>query len=54
MISPENQKQFIIDRWCRKRGIRHIRSAIHSPTTTGKIERFFQTLDKELKFCNKD
>ena len=23
----------------------------HSPTTTGKIERFFQTLDKELKFC---
>ena len=39
------------DRWCRKRGIKHIRTAIHSPTTTGKIERFFQTLDKELKFC---
>ena len=39
------------DRWCRRRGIRHIRTAIHSPTTTGKIERFFQTLDKELKFC---
>ena len=30
------------DRWCRKRGIKHIRTAIHSPTTTGKIERFFR------------
>lgn len=39
------------DRWCKRRGIKHIRTAIHSPTTTGKIERFFQTLDKELKFC---
>jgi transposase InsO family protein len=39
------------DRWCRKRGIHHIRTAIHSPTTTGKIERFFQTLANELKFC---
>jgi len=39
------------DRWCRRRGIKHIRTAIHSPTTTGKIERFFQTLAKELKFC---
>ena len=39
------------DRWCRRRGIKHIRTAIHSPTTTGKIERFFQTLSKELMFC---
>lgn len=39
------------DRWCNRRGIKHIRTAIHSPTTTGKIERFFQTLDKEIKFC---
>jgi len=39
------------DIWCRRKKIKHIRSAIHSPTTTGKIERFFQTLDKELKFC---
>lgn len=39
------------DRWCRRRGIKHIRTAIHSPTTTGKIERFFQTLANELKFC---
>ena len=39
------------DRWCRRRGIKHIRTAIHSPTTTGKIERFFQTLANEIKFC---
>ncbi len=39
------------DRWCRRREIKHIRTAIHSPTTTGKIERFFQTLANELKFC---
>lgn len=39
------------DIWCRRRGIKHIRTAIHSPTTTGKIERFFQTLVKELQFC---
>jgi len=42
------------DRWCNRRGIKHIRTAIHSPTTTGKIERFFQTLDKELRYCNND
>src|SRR3989338_5051927 len=42
------------DRALNRRGIKHIRTAIHSPTTTGKIERFFQTLDKELAFCNKD
>lgn len=39
------------DRWCRKRRIKHIRTAIHSPTTTGKIERFFQTLERELPYC---
>jgi transposase-like protein len=42
------------DRWCNRRGIKHIRTAIHSPTTSGKIERFFQTLDQEFAFCNKD
>jgi transposase InsO family protein len=42
------------DRWCNRRGIKHIRTAIHSPTTSGKIERFFQTLDQEFIFCNKD
>ena len=39
------------DRWCNRVKVKHIRTAIHSPTTTGKIERFFQTLDKEIKFC---
>ena len=42
------------DRALNRRGIKHIRTAIHSPTTSGKIERFFQTLDKELKFCKQD
>ncbi len=42
------------DRWCNRRGIKHIRTKIHSPTTTGKIERFFQTLANELPFCNED
>lgn len=39
------------DRWCNRNKIKHIRTAIHSPTTSGKIERFFQTLANELKFC---
>lgn len=39
------------DRWCKRRDIKHIRTAIHSPTTTGKVERFFQTLANESKFC---
>ncbi|MEK6888612.1 MAG: DDE-type integrase/transposase/recombinase [Nanoarchaeota archaeon] len=42
------------DRALNRRGIKHIRTAIHSPTTSGKIERFFQTLDREFLFCNKD
>lgn len=42
------------DRWCRKRGIKHIRASIHSPTTCGKVERLFQTIDKEISFCNND
>jgi len=42
------------DRKCRKRGIEHIRGAIHSPTTTGKVERLFQTFKREIKFCNSD
>jgi transposase InsO family protein len=41
------------DRWCNRNKIKHIRTAIHSPTTTGKIERFFQTLANELPFCRK-
>ncbi len=47
-------KQSRFDRKCRKRGIEHIRGAIHSPTTTGKVERLFQTFKREIKFCNGD
>lgn len=39
------------DRWCKKSGIKHIRSAVHSPTTCGKVERLFQTFKQEMKFC---
>lgn len=42
------------DRWCRKRGIEHIRTKVHSPTTNGKVERLFKTMDEELEFCNND
>lgn len=42
------------DRWCNRRGIQHIRSAVHSPTTCGKVERLFQTIKRELKYCNDD
>ncbi len=42
------------DRWCRRRGIEHIRTKVHSPTTNGKVERLFKTMDDELEFCNKD
>ena len=42
------------DIWCRRKGIKHIRSAIHSPTTTGKVERLFQTMDRELSYCKND
>jgi len=38
----------------RRREIKRIRGAVHSPTTTGKVERLFQTFKKEFKFCNGD
>jgi transposase InsO family protein len=39
---------------CRRRGIQHIRGAIHSPTTQGKVERLFQTFKREFEYCNED
>ena len=42
------------DRKLRKRRIEHIRSAVHSPTTCGKVERLFQTFKQEFRFCNND
>ncbi len=50
-VFGSTSKHSKFDRWCNRLGIKHIRAAIHSPTTTGKIERFFQTLANELKFC---
>ena len=49
-----NSKHSRFDKWCRRRGIHHIRTKIHSPTTNGKVERLFKTIDEELKFCNED
>ena len=42
------------DRWCKMQGIKHIRSAIHKPTTTGKVEKFHDTMNRELPYCNRD
>jgi transposase InsO family protein len=40
--------EVLFDRICRENGISHRHSAIRSPTTTGKIERFHQSLRKEF------
>ena len=48
--SPESK----FDQWCDRMGIKHIRSKVHKPTTTGKVERFHQTVQKELPYCNND
>ena len=42
------------DKWCDRRGIKHIRSGIHKPTTIGKISRIQFTLVSELPYCNND
>ena len=42
------------DRWCKRRDIQHIRTKVHSPTTNGKLERLFKTMDDELEYCNND
>lgn len=45
------QKQF--DKWCRYRGIEHIRSRVNKPTTCGKVERLHWTYEWEIhKFHN--
>lgn len=49
-----NSKHSRFDRWCKKKGIQHIRTKVHSPTTNGKVERLFKTMDEELEFCNND
>ena len=42
------------DLWCKKRGIKHIRSRVHKPTTTGKVERHHLTFNNEIRFCEGD
>ena len=42
------------DRWCRRNNIDHIRTRVKKPQTNGKVERLFQTIGKEIEFCNKD
>ena len=49
-----NSKHSKFDIWCRRRSIIHIRTKIHSPTTNGKVERLFKTMDHELDYCNND
>jgi hypothetical protein len=40
--------EVLFDRICRENGISHRHTAVRSPTTTGKIERFHQGLRKEF------
>ena len=42
------QAEVLFDRICRENGIAHRLTAPHSPTTTGKIERFHRTLRVEF------
>ena len=42
------------DGWCKKWGIKHIRSRVHKPTTTGKVERHHLTFINEIRFCEGD
>jgi transposase InsO family protein len=58
-VLTDNGKQFtgkfnrprptevLFDRICRKNGIEHLLTAIRRPTTTGKLERWHQTLQRE-------
>ncbi len=36
------------DKWCKRRGIIHIRSGVHKPTTVGKISAMQRTIQAEL------
>ena len=58
-VLTDNGKQFtgrfgpkdvevLFDRICRENGIDHLLTALRSPTTTGKVERFHRTLREEF------
>jgi hypothetical protein len=40
--------EVLFDRICRENGVKHLLTAPHSPTTTGKVERFHKTIRKEF------
>src|SRR5438128_2025106 len=40
--------EVLFDRICRENGISHRHTGVRSPTTTGKIERFHQSLRREF------
>ncbi|MCK5139932.1 MAG: transposase family protein, partial [Thermodesulfovibrionia bacterium] len=48
----KNNSEF--DKWCKEKGINHIRSRIHKPTTAGKVERFHGTHKGEIGYCKGD
>jgi transposase InsO family protein len=43
-----NRGEVLFDRILRENGIRHLLTAPHSPTTTGKVERFHKTVRSEF------
>lgn len=42
------------DKWCEKKGIEHIRSGIHKPTTVGKVSAMQRTIQAELEHWKGD
>jgi transposase InsO family protein len=46
--AARSRHEVLFDRICRENGILHLLTAVRSPTTTGKIERFHRTLRDEL------
>ena len=56
-IVSDNGPQFIsseFSTFCKKNGIKHIRSAPYHPSTNGAIERFVQTFKRALKSGRKE
>lgn len=51
-LLTDNGSEF--DKWCEKWKIKHIRSKVHKPTTTGKVERHHLTFINEIRFCGGD
>ncbi len=42
------------DKWCEKQGIKHLRTKISKPTTTGKVERHHATFKRDIVFAKED